>query len=858
MSTSKAKQRAKQLVAELLKVECPSWDPEQVKKLPQTQQVLAAPNEVQQQVVLECLEQILLLLTEEDQTSAEDPWLARHMLEFRRFVLGTVMGLLLERKEALGLAPAILVPYLEWLFKTMQEFSWEFEFFPALIGYLEHAAKKEPLPPAVIAALERWLQWDWFGDTDFQQLLLRIDALCRGTETTRPLHPQDAWAKAALEELEQLSQPTRRTWLELLAHCHTLGSKPSQRWLKRARELAEALGQDELAERLPGWFALVDETRLRLLNSGRTWGVPASQIMASANRQALQGLVWCCSFWADARLARSVAELALCAYKKVPGVGPWLTKVGNVCVQALGAMPGEEGVAQLAVLQGRLKLPSIRKEIGKALQVAAQRLGITPEELEELGVPGFGLQQVGVRRESLGEYTAEIAVQGSKVLLRWQNPRGKLQKSVPTAVRREHAEELKELRQTVKDIQRMLAAQTARLEQLYLRRRRWKLDLWRQRYLDHPLVGTLARRLVWNFESGSERRAGIFDEGRLVDNRGRPLPDLPSDTQVSLWHPLDDPTEEVLAWREWLYQRELQQPFKQAHREIYVLTDAERQTRLYSNRFAAHVLRQHQFNALCAARGWKNQLRLAVDAFCFPPHIELPAWGLRAEYWVDSIGEDPDVDANEAGAFLFLATDQVRFYPLQAPQALSHAFTPGYSFLQSDEVPDPVPLDEVPPLVFSEVMRDVDLFVGVASVGNDPTWADRGPEARFFDYWHSFSFGELSAQARTRKEILERIVPRLKIAPRCRFEERFLVVQGDLRTYRIHLGSGNILMEPNDQYLCIVPRQSVADRTGQQVFLPFEGDQMLSIILSKALLLADDTKITDPTILSQIQPDARC
>jgi hypothetical protein len=29
----------------------------------------------------------------------------------------------------------------------------------------------------------------------------------------------------------------------------------------------------------------------------------------------------------------------------------------------------------------------------------------------------------------------------------------------------------------------------------------------------------------------------------------------------------------------------------------------------------------------------------------------------------------------------------------------------------------------------------------------------------------------------------------------------------------------------------------------------------LSIILSKALLLADDRKITDPTIVRQIQPD---
>jgi hypothetical protein len=34
--------------------------------------------------------------------------------------------------------------------------------------------------------------------------------------------------------------------------------------------------------------------------------------------------------------------------------------------------------------------------------------------------------------------------------------------------------------------------------------------------------------------------------------------------------------------------------------------------------------------------------------------------------------------------------------------------------------------------------------------------------------------------------------------------------------------------------------------------LPFEGDRMLSIILSKAFLLAADDKITDPAIVNQI------
>ena len=36
------------------------------------------------------------------------------------------------------------------------------------------------------------------------------------------------------------------------------------------------------------------------------------------------------------------------------------------------------------------------------------------------------------------------------------------------------------------------------------------------------------------------------------------------------------------------------------------------------------------------------------------------------------------------------------------------------------------------------------------------------------------------------------------------------------------------------------------------VFLPFEGDTLLSLIISKAFLLADDKKIKDPTIRRQL------
>jgi hypothetical protein len=102
-----------------------------------------------------------------------------------------------------------------------------------------------------------------------------------------------------------------------------------------------------------------------------------------------------------------------------------------------------------------------------------------------------------------------------------------------------------------------------------------------------------------------------------------------------------------------------------------------------------------------------------------------------------------------------------------------------------------------------------------------------------------------------RRELLARLLPKLKLRDRCSLSERNLIVRGELNTYHIHLGSGNIMMEPGSRYLCIVPDRLKTDR--DKVLLPFEGDSLLSVILSKAFLLADDRAITDPSIISQIK-----
>lgn len=129
--------------------------------------------------------------------------------------------------------------------------------------------------------------------------------------------------------------------------------------------------------------------------------------------------------------------------------------------------------------------------------------------------------------------------------------------------------------------------------------------------------------------------------------------------------------------------------------------------------------------------------------------------------------------------------------------------------------------------------------------------------------YRTFSSGKLPAALRaelastaarwlSRAELLERLLPKLPIGERCSVDGRFLVVRGDLGEYRIHLNSAGVLMQPGDRYLCIVPDRSIMGTLPRKLYLPFEGDEGLSIILSKAFLLAADSKITDPTIVRQI------
>jgi len=137
---------------------------------------------------------------------------------------------------------------------------------------------------------------------------------------------------------------------------------------------------------------------------------------------------------------------------------------------------------------------------------------------------------------------------------------------------------------------------------------------------------------------------------------------------------------------------------------------------------------------------------------------------------------------------------------------------------------------EIPPRLFSEVMRDVDLIVSVAHRG------EVDPEA---------SAGTVEMRAALLRETLS-----LLNIENVRIKEPHVFIDGERGSYDVHLGSATTHMTPGGT-LVIVP---VHSQHRGRIFLPFaDDDPKTAEVLSKVLLLARDREIQDPSLLDQIR-----
>jgi hypothetical protein len=314
-----------------------------------------------------------------------------------------------------------------------------------------------------------------------------------------------------------------------------------------------------------------------------------------------------------------------------------------------------------------------------------------------------------------------------------------------------------------------------------------------------PAMRLLLHNLILRAEDG---RYGFFDaEGPSLT--GLDGAKTPLDGAILIAHPYHFFQDGLLpAWQREVVKQHVVQPFKQAFRELYVLTPAEEETAVFSNRFAGHALKAPAASRLSQTRGWRPRDAEVRKLF--------RSAGLTAVFDFAGVGHYlTETDT--------VTSDQIRFFAFGSRR-------------------DPIPLVEVPPLIFSEVMRDADLVVSVAQLDDQDS------------HWSAESY-------QRRAELVTALVGDLGLqGVRC--EGHFAYVTGKRASYRVHLGSAAIHIEPGN-YLCIVPDRSDGGQR-DAFFLPFaDAEPKTSEIVSKILLLANDHKIKDPGILRQIERAVR-
>ncbi|MGW0625602.1 DUF4132 domain-containing protein [Streptomyces sp. NPDC002758] len=626
------------------------------------------------------------------------------------------------------------------------------------------------------------------------------------------LIPADApWAAPLRDAVDIAATPELAGFVRHLA---SLGSpRPTQRWRRTCVDLADRAAVRETVTGTLRELAEGDPVCRR--KEGR---YHYHYLVHQNDGDLARGAVWAAALTGGAETVAHLGALARRAAGRGTGVTPD-HKLAGAALNALAAIGDPAALDALWGLRSRIRHRALGKQLDTALVTAAARQGITAGQLVERGVPRHGLADDGSLERTLGEFRVRLSIEdGTTVRLTFTGPDGRTTRTAPAAVKDGFPDELAELKALAKEVRGTLSGERVRVEALLSAAREWPYDEWRRHYHDHPVTGALTRALIWEFQDTD----GVW-------HTALPATHDPDSVRVRLWHPIGASADYIRTWRTRIVTERLRQPFKQAFREIYLLTPAEEETGVYSNRFAAHIVRYRQLYALFKERGWQANFLGRHDG-----GYDGKA---RAEFgdgaWRACFHHEPAEDDGRDYAPQYAATDQVRFERRDGSRWRE------------------APLSEVPPPVFSEAMRDVDLFVAVTSIAADAEWTDRG-EARHTAYWRTATFGELTPSAEIRRDVLARILPRLKIADRCSLEGRYLSVRGDVTTYRIHLGSANILMAPDDAYLCIVPARRKSDG---KVFLPFE-DERLALILSKAFLLAADSKITDATILRQINRGA--
>jgi len=307
---------------------------------------------------------------------------------------------------------------------------------------------------------------------------------------------------------------------------------------------------------------------------------------------------------------------------------------------------------------------------------------------------------------------------------------------------------------------------------------------------ENPISGAIIKNLV--FSDGEN--FGFFSPEGLVTPEDEVVP-LSTEKEYFAAHPFHlYKNGNWSGFQKAIFRKGIAQPFKQVFRELYVKTEDESE-KMVSERYSGNQIQPKKTVSCLKGRRWVADIESGIQKIYYKENIVAHICAM-ADWFSPADIESPTLE---------------------------------YVFFTDRNTDNNIRISEVPDVIFSEVMRDVDLAVSVAHVGGID------PEA-------SHSTVEM------RKVILEFVLPMLKLK-NVTIERNHAAIEGTRADYMIHLGSG-VVHQKGGTMINVLP---VHSQHRGKIFLPFvDDDPKTSEVISKIVFFAEDAKIKDPFILEQI------
>jgi HEAT repeat protein len=326
------------------------------------------------------------------------------------------------------------------------------------------------------------------------------------------------------------------------------------------------------------------------------------------------------------------------------------------------------------------------------LERIAEQRGMSVDDLVLKATPDFGFGASGEQRVDFGSRDIVVRLNADSGL-EFEDDEGEVRDWFPSARKADDDEKVQAAKDRFRGMRRRIEQITQgvaeRFEDAMITGRTWPLEEWRELFVEQALAFQLTRALLFEYHVGDAEtpvRFAVSEEATCLDADGSEL-DVPEESEIGLAHPLNLDDEALDAWRTHFDERDVEPPFPQLDRETHPpesIPDDEDDLLLELPKIHPRPF-MNRLGDLGYQRGSRRDAGLIHDA-----HTSI------GDYWVelDHEGYSPEAvdaigDVSIEGVVVWERDDE------SAPTTLSFER-------------EPLDLDELPPRIASEIVRDLE------------------------------------------------------------------------------------------------------------------------------------------------------